>query len=142
MSNLSKNVKYTKISNGATAGTSELDSSIIDMAGFDGAMFFVDLATVVDGSVMTLTVQQNTANSTSGMAAITGASATFTASTSSNKVLMVDVYRPLQEFLRVAFTRTTQNATVNSIYVIQYNARFRPTTQDSGVIASTTVVGS
>lgn len=139
---LSKNINVIKVSNGATAGTSEVDSSILDMAGYDGVMFIVDLATVVDASVLTLNAQQNTANSTSGMATITGASATFTASTSSNKALLVDVYRPLQRYVRAAFTRTAQNATVNTIIAIQYKSQFRPTTLDASVIASATVVGS
>lgn len=139
---LSKNINVIKVSNGATAGTTEVDSSILDMAGYDGVMFIVDLGTVTDASVMTLTVQQNTANSTSGMTAITGAAATFTASTSSNKAMLVDVYRPLDRYVRAAFTRTTQNAVVNTIIAIQYKAKFQPTTLDASVIASATVVGS
>lgn len=139
---LSKNINVIKVSNGATAGTTEVDSSILDMSGYDGVIFIVDLAAVTDASVLTLNTQQNTANQTSGMATITGASATFTASTSSNKALLVDVYRPLQRYVRAAFTRTAQNATVNTIIAIQYKSMFRPTTLDSSIIASATIVGS
>lgn len=140
--NFLKQFNIIKVSNGATAGTTEVDSSIIDMAGWDGVVFVADLGTVTDGSVMTLTPQQNTANSTSGMAAITGTAPTFTAATSSNKAMAVDVYRPLQRYLRAAFTRTTQNAVVNTIIAIQYKAKFQPITLDASVIASGVIIGS
>lgn len=142
MANYSRDILFTKVSNGATAGQTEVDSSILDMSGYQGVIFIVDLATVVDASVLTLTVQQNTANSTSGMAAITGASCTFTASGSSNTIMFVDVYEPLQRYLRAAFTRTAQNATVNTIVALQYKSMKKPTVQGSTVLASAFALGS
>lgn len=142
MYQLTEDVVIQKVSNGATAGTTEVDSSIVDMSGWDGCCFIVDLATVVDASVLTLNVQENSANSTSGMATITGATATFTASTSSNKTLIVDVIKPSKRYVRAQFTRTAQNATVNTILCVLYRARSRPTSADASALAQTTVVGS
>lgn len=138
----SKNFNIVKVANAAGAGTTEVDTSILDMSGYDGVIFIVDLGTVTDASVMTLTVQQNDANSSSGMATITGASATKTASTSSNKIMFVDVYRPLKRYVWATFTRTTQNAVVDTIIAIQYKAKFMPITLDASILASATVVGS
>lgn len=142
--NLSKDVEITLVKTGVTAGTSEIDSDIIDMAGFDGVLFVAILNTVTDASVLTLLAQQNTANSTSGMAAITGATTgAQTASTSSNKFMYVDVYKPQQEFLRAVLTRTTQNAAIGGILAIKYKAAKRPTIHDATtLLAGAFAVGS
>jgi hypothetical protein len=135
--NLLPDIQITQVSNGAAAGTSEVDSSILDMSGYDGVMFVASLATVVDACVLTLTPQDNTLNQTGGMTAITGITApTFTASTSSNTLMVVDVYRPQSRYVRAAFTRTAQNATLNNIVAIQYKASKKPTTQGTTVLAS------
>lgn len=143
--NLSKCVQLTRVKSSVVAGTTAVDSNILDMAGFDGVMFVALLGTVTSGSVLTLVTQQNTANSTSGMATITGASAgvTDTAGEKSNGALIVDVYRPLQRYVRAELTRTTANAVVDGILAIQYAAGHKPTTQDvTTILASTFVVGS
>lgn len=132
--NLSKACKITRVNNAAAAAQTEIDSSIIDMAGFDGVLFLFLFNTIVDGSVVTCKAQQNTANSTSGMADITGASSGFTSASNSNTVLWVDVYRPSQEFVRAVVLRTTQNATLDGIIAIQYNGTKLPLSHDATTV--------
>lgn len=135
--NLSKGVKVTRVANAAAAAQTAVDSSILDMSGFDGVMFIALLGTVTDGSVLTLTPKQNTTNSTSGAAAISGAATSpVTAAANSNAALLADIQRPQQQFVYVTLTRTAQNAALDGIIAIQYEARKKPTTQDVGVIAS------
>jgi hypothetical protein len=134
--NMLKDTKTVKVSNGSAAAQTEVDSSIIDMAGFNAVRFIVDLGTVTDASVLTAQVQDNSINSSSGMADVTGAVATFTASTSSNKVMIVDVVRPVQRYLRLKFTRTAQDAAVNTILADLYQADNVPVTLDASVLAS------
>lgn len=133
---LVKDALWTKVANAATAATTEVDSTILDMSGYDSVVFCVSLATVTDASVLTAAVQQNTANSTSGMTAITNGAATFTASSSSNTLMLSEVFRPSQRYVRLAFTRTAQNAAIDNIVAIQFNARSLPVTQGSTVLAS------
>ena len=148
--NLINEVKLSVVATSQAAGQTEVDTSILDMAGYDSVMFIALLGTVSAGSVLTLTAEQNTANSTSGMAAIvdattgTNAAATVTdvGGATSNGALVVDVYRPQDEFVRAALTRTTANAAVNGIVALQYNAKKRPTVQDATVMASRFAVGS
>lgn len=136
--NLSKNVKITVISAAAAAGTTEVDSSIIDMAGFDGVVFVAVTGALTINSVITLTAQENTANSTSGMAAITGgATPAYTAlGTETLNTFIVDIFRPIQRYLRVALTRTAANTVVNSIIAIQYHGTKLPPALDATVLAS------
>ena len=133
---LVNDAKWSKVANASGAATTEVDSSILDMSGYDSVVFLVSLATVTDASVLTLTAQQNTVNSTSGMTAITGGAATFTALGSSNTGLLSEVFRPVQGYVRAAFTRTTQNAAVDCIWAIQFNSRSLPVTQSATVLAS------
>lgn len=139
MISLLKDAKITQVENSASAAQTELVSDILDMSGYDSVMFIADLGDVTATSVLTLSLKDNSANSTSGAAAISGASATFTAAASDadNKLLIVDCYRPAQRYVFASLTRTTADAVVDGIIAIQYNSRTVPQTQGSTVLAST-----
>lgn len=140
MTSLLKDTKFTRVSAAAAAGQTDVASSILDMAGFDGVLFVALLGDVTDTSVLTLTAQQNTANSTSGMAALTG-TATFTAGASDadSKAMILDVIRPVERYVRAVLSRGTANAAVDGILAIQYRAGTKPCTQDASVIASSLI---
>lgn len=128
--------KIVHVNNAAAAGTTEIDSTAVDMTGFDAVCFVVDLAAVTDGSVMTLQVQQGATSTPTED--ITGASATFTGATSSNSMLAAEAIRPTKRYCRAKFTRTTQNAAVNCILAILYKAKTIPITKDTTMLAQTT----
>lgn len=139
MNNLSKNVKITVVSPAAVAGTTQIDSSVLDMTGFDGVMFIALTGDVTSGSVLTLTVKGNTANSTSSPAPVTQkatAAVTAGATDSDSMALMVDVDKLTMRYVFASLTRTTQNAVIGGIIAIQYRGTYMPTTQDVSVIAS------
>ena len=133
-SNLSQNVKFTRVKNSVTAGTAEIDSTIIDMSGFDGVIFIALCNTIVDASVVTLKAQGNATNATSGMADIAGATTNFTSSSNSNVCVWIDVFRPQLEFVRAVMLRTTQNLTLDGILAIQYKGSKAPTIHDATTI--------
>ncbi len=143
--NLSKDIKVTVVSPAAAAAQTGIDSSVLDMAGFDGVMFLALLGDVTSGSVLTLTAKGNTANSTSSPSPSTlKATDAFTAGASSadSKVLLVDVAKPSQRYVFASLARTTQDAVVGGIIAIQYKAKKRPTSHDASVIASAFAVGA
>lgn len=137
---LLEQVKVVPCSYGASAGTSAVDGSVIDMqqdGGFDGIAFVAVLGTVVDASVLTLIPRQGAASDGSDAADISGAAtAAVTASTSSSKILQTDTFRPTSRYVRPRLTRTAQNATVQSIVAILYRARKAPTSNHADVIGS------
>lgn len=139
--NFLKDFKVSSVSPAAVAATTSITSSVLDMSGFDSVVFIALLGDVTTGSVLSLTVKENTANSTSSPtpAAITGgATADFTADTTSadSKLLISDVMRPDMRYVFCVLARGTANAVVNSILAIQYNAKSLPVTQSTDVIAS------
>ena len=113
------------------------------MSGWDGVVFITPITTAVTAGVATLTVEANTANSDSGMAAITGAVATKT-SAGNGTLLIVDVYRPQKRYVQGVLTSTTQNVTFDATIAIQYKGIKAPVVvgDNATIAAQTCVVGS
>jgi hypothetical protein len=132
---LSQQVKIDRVANAAAAAQTGVDTSVLDMTGYDGVLFLASLGDVSDTSVLTLTVKENTANSTSsptpttitnGTASAVAGPFTAGASDYDNKDIAVDVYRPTKRYVFATLTRTTANAVVNGIYAIRYRGRELP----------------
>lgn len=137
--NLLKGCKITVVEAAAAAAQTELVTDVLDMSGFEGVMFIAITGDVSDTSVLTLTVKGNSANSVSSPSPVTQkATDAFTAgaATADSKVIVVDIYRPILRYIFGSLTRATANAVVGGIIAIQYDARNKPTTQDTSVIAS------
>lgn len=139
MPSLLKNCAIEYVLAAQAAGTSDtLSSSISDMGGWDGICYICALGDLTSGADLSFNLQQNTANSTSGMADI-GTALTYNdagASDHDNKLVVIDCYRPLEQFLRFQIDRSTANAVINSVVAIKYKGRECPVTQGSGVGAS------
>lgn len=138
---LLNDVKITRVAIAAVAAQTDVDGDILDMSGFEGVVFIAKLGDVTDTSALELLAQQNTVNSGSGMASIAG-SAAFTAGASSadDMLLVLDVYRPRERYVRPKLKRGTANAVVSGIIAIQYGARKKSQSQAASVIASATLV--
>lgn len=123
------------------AGVAATAGDILDMAGYEGVIFIAKLGDVTDTSVVTLTAQQSTANAAGGMATLAG-SATFTAGAANadNNLLVLDVYRPTERYVRPVLTSTVANAVKNGVIAIRYGARKVPATQGATVLAAATLI--
>lgn len=139
--NLLPSIKITRILIDTVAGQAATASDILDMSGFDGVLFIAKLGDVTATSVLTLAAQQNTANSTVGMATLSG-SVTYTAAASDadDDLLVLDVYRPRERYVRAVLTSVDANAVKNGIIAIQYGPRVKPVTQGTTVLDSDTLV--
>jgi hypothetical protein len=138
MTNLLKDCKFLVVKNAVAAGTTTQTTSTVDMAGYDAVTFIAELGTVTDDSVLTLKAQDGTDSGGSGAADITGATtAAFTAATSSNTMIVLDVIAPQARYVTAVLTRATQNAAINCIIAILHRSKSRPVTQSAThVIAS------
>ncbi len=128
--NLIKRCKVTRLANASAAGTSDVTSSSIDMAGYDSVMFGVLFGAIVSGAVTSIKVRQDTVTGMGSAADLTGTSITV-ADTDDNKITLTEIFRPLERFLDVVVSKATQNSTVDGIFAIQFNASGLPTTQDA-----------
>ena len=125
--NLAKNVTMTKVLGYYAAATTTRNSSIIDMADYDGVIFIAVFDTLIAAGTIKLSVDQNTANSASGMAELAGSTTyTVTSSDTTGGILVADIYRPEERYLRASIDIATQNAVIGGIVAIQYSGRKQP----------------
>jgi len=120
----------------AAASSTDSNSDILDMTGFDGVVFIAPIEDSVSGGVATLKVEQDVANSDAGMALITGASAVATSAANDDlngKVLVLDVYKPQERYVQGVRVSATQNIAFGTLIAIQYNGRFKPPTEHASI---------
>lgn len=143
MLSMLKDCKITRVENAAAAGTTDLDTDVLDMSGYDGVMFIAVLGDATSGSVLELQAFGNTASSTSSPTPVelTADDVTYTAGASDadNKLMIVDVIRPAYRYVFARLVIDTQNCAVDGIIAIQYRARSKPVVQGSTVLDSALV---
>jgi hypothetical protein len=129
--------KDTKVSQVITptagaAGTADINGSTVDMSGFEGVMFIVTFGAITAGAVTSLKAQQGAASDMSDAADLENTGITIT-DTDDEKVKILEVYRPLERYVRVVVDRGTQNAVVASAIAVQYAPRVAPTSHGTNV---------
>jgi hypothetical protein len=137
--NILTHEKVSRVSNAVAAGTTAVNCTSVDMAGFDSVAFYAAFGTLSATQVTSLKAQDSADNST--FADITGAVTANMADADSNKLLVLEVYRPLRRYVRAVVQRATANAVVDSVTAVQRSAKKLPPTNDTTVSASKTTVG-
>ena len=142
--NLVKNVSIREVCAPVAAGSSiDQNSDRIDMANWDGVVFITPITDSVATGVALMTIEQNTADSDTGMAALSGATATATSATNddlNNTLLVVDIYRPRERYVQAVLTSTTANIAFGNTIAILYKGRKGPVSDDDTISQATLVV--
>ena len=135
ISHLAAEAKVTVCIPATVDGQATTSGSILDMSGYDSVMFIAKFDDVDNTSVLTLRAQQDVLNGADAMATLTG-SATFTAGASDadDNVLILDIHRPRDRYVRPQVIVGTANATIACVLGVQYNARNLPVTQSADVL--------
>lgn len=121
----------------ANALNTDSNSDRIDMANWDGVLFIAPIEDSANTGVATLTVEQNTADSDSGMAALSGAAATKTdagGDALNGKLLVVDVYRPRERYVQAVRTSTVANIAFGTLIAILYKGRKFPVAEHATIL--------
>lgn len=142
---LVKDVKWTVVENAAAAGTTDLETDILDMAGFESVAFLLHTGTLTDTGTVTLDFYENTANSTSGSTKIDASStATLTglSNNGDNKLWIAERIRPTKRYVYAVVNRGTANCVVNSVIAAQYGATETPVTQPASVVRTISSAGN
>jgi hypothetical protein len=123
------------------AGKATTVGEIIDTAGFQAACFIYKLGAVVDAAAITLKIYSGTDSTVSDVAEMSGASAAIaSASSDSEQMLVVDVIKPRERYLRPTIVTADQNVEIDSAICILYNPDVIPTVQPATVDVGTLVV--
>ena len=130
--NLSKAAKVTRVSNAVVAGTSDIESTAVDMKGFEAVQFVVAFGAITTGAVTSVKLQGSHDGSTWTSSDLTGTGQTV-ADDADNKLFILDMAKPRFRYVRCVVDRGTQNAVVDSITAYQYQADKEPVTHDASV---------
>lgn len=116
MINLSKDIKIRKIATAALAGTTAVESSAIDFAGYDGVLILTTIPTAAANNSLKL---QQGGTDLSGAAVVAD---------QNGQIVYIDLVRPLGGLtgdLKAVISRGTSTATTD-VFAIFYNGRKRP----------------
>ena len=137
MNHLFEEAKFTRVITAQAAGQGDVNSTVLDMAGFDHVSFEVALGTLSGGSVVTVKIQEAVDLAFTIPLDLTD-TAVDVADTESDKIVLTGVIEPTEQFVRCVVTRATADAVVDSGVGIQHHARDLEVTQD----ATTVVTGT
>ncbi len=118
--NLIKGIKITKDAASVSAGT-EVDSTILDMSGYDGVLFVTTIGTANAGNYM-----KGQQDAVVGFGTVADLEGSKVVATGNGEVVFLDVYRPRERFVRCAIIRAGANTTVGEIYAIRYQSSKGP----------------
>jgi hypothetical protein len=130
---LGKNCKITRVMNAVAAGTTDQNSSVVDMQNWEGVLFIAFFGTLTATQVTLLKAQQGEQADGSDMADLAGTATPALADADSNKCLALDIKNPRERYVRAVIDRGTANAVIDGMVAIQYGPRKAPTSHDSSV---------
>lgn len=113
------------------AGTSAINSSVIDFKGYEGALIIIAVGAVVSGAVTSVKFQGGATSSPT--TDIEGTNQAI-ADDQDDSFVYIDIRRPVHRYGRIVVSRATQNATIGGAVAVLYGSRDRPTAQPSGVV--------
>lgn len=129
-------VKFTRPLNAVAAGTSVQNGTGVDMTDFEGVLFIFAMGALTATQVTSLKAQQSADDGGADpYADITGAVTANAADADSNKLLLLDVYRPQKKFVRPVATRGTANAVIDGVVAVLYGPKKAPTSQPATFVS-------
>ena len=114
------------------AGSSDINSSVVDTAGFDGVVFAIPFGPIVSLAATSVEVAGAALAAFSDGAALAGTGITV-ADTGDNKTVFVEVKKPVHRYARLTVKRATQNATIGGALAILYGAASEPVSHGATV---------
>ena len=109
------------------SGTAAREGATLDMLGYDGVLAIMTCATLAASSVGDIHFETSTDSGFSGGTDLTG-TAIATANDDDDEIFVVDLYKPLERYVRAVVTKDTSNAMAESVTYIQYKSDKKPVT--------------
>lgn len=131
--NLSKSIKITRVNNDVSAGTSDVETAVIDMQNFEGCLFQVLFGAITSGAVTAIKAQQGNQADLSDAVDLPNTNVAV-ADTDNDKLFWLDIFRPTKRFIRLVVERGTANATIDGVVAMQYGPRVKPTVHDVATV--------
>lgn len=136
---LAQNAAIDRVSNAVAAGTTAVNSSPVDMQGFESVAFITAFGTISSGAVTSTQIEHSADGTTWNP--VEGSKVTVP-DTASNKVAINEAVRPTLRYIRLTVNRGTANAVIDGIVAVRTRARKSPTTQGTTIVGTTVVIGT
>ena len=134
--NLLSRTKLTLVKAATGAGTTPLNSTAVDMAGYDGVVFITCIQT---------TNANNYVNAAQGAHAngddAADLAGTGILSTANSGIIALDIYKPADRYVRLEIALGTSSA-VGEIWALQYEGRVMPPTNTGAEVHVTPAEGT
>jgi hypothetical protein len=98
------------------------NGNVIDSADYEGICFILDLGDVASGGTVNMKIQRDDLVAFGSPTDITGAALVQITDTGDNKLYIIDVRNPLEQFLRCVVTGATA-AHIGGVMAIHYGKR-------------------
>ncbi len=118
--NLSSAIQITEHIATTATGTTSINGTALDMAGYEGVVFVIKYSSAAANN--TLKAQQDTVVGMGGAADLAGSSVTVGAS---DEIVWLEIDRPLERFVRAVALRGTTTV-IEWCVAIQFGARLKP----------------
>lgn len=129
--NLTYGVVTDRVMAGVTAGTTSTTSASVDMLGFAAVRFVALFGALTASQVTNIKAQGSSDNSS--FSDLTGTATSNMADTDSNKLLILDIFKPQHRYVRVSVQRGTANAVIDGVIAEQYRPGFEAVTANADV---------
>ncbi len=126
--NLSRNVQIQTGLDHAE-GNADRNGEVFDTQGFDGVMIVTKFGDIAAGAVTTFKAQQGEQADLSDGVDLAGTGISVAAD-DDNQIFVLDIYRPLERYIRGVVDKDGVNATEEMMFYIGYKARKLPTTME------------
>lgn len=131
---LSEDCAIDRVMDAQAAGSTDVNGSGLSLAGYDGILFIALLGTLTATQVTQMKAQQSSDDgSADAYADIADSETDAMDDADDNKLLVLDIYRPEEEYVRPVLERATANAVIDGVIAIRYKSRDVPITQGSDV---------
>jgi hypothetical protein len=128
-------IQHVQVSDGVSfplaAGTTEVNSGIVDMAGYRGLLWIVILGVMAASSTVDVKAQQGQASNMADAADLLGSASAQADANDDDKYIALDIVGPAERYQRLAFTRGNGgNSEILACIAILYDPVNKPVVQD------------
>lgn len=123
---LSERVKFLKVQDHTTAGTSAVTTDAIDTYGYGGVLILSSFGTAASGN----TVKAQSSSDDAAADAYADLEGTSVSSGSSDEDVWIDIKKPRERYIKGVFARGT-SSTLESVWAILYDPVSLPVTNST-----------
>lgn len=139
VNSLLESVEVQVVSNAVAGGTSDIETTEVDMEGWESVMWICQFGAITGSAVTSVKAQQDTVTGMGSAADLEGTGQTV-ADDDDDTAFVLNLVKPQERFVRLVVARATQNAVVESVVAIKYNGKAAPVTQGATIGGSETTV--